>query len=82
MIAPHEKQGKKNHGDQSLEGLAKRGGLDPTELLAVLEDRPWKMMDLEDCNTKIMALMGEYYQRRADFGPNGDATTPGFFKRD
>lgn len=29
---------------------------------------------------KIMA--DREYQRRADFGSNGDATTPGFFKKD
>ena len=39
-IEPHEAQALKNH-DQSLEQLAKRGGLDPTEFIAVMEDRRW-----------------------------------------
>lgn len=43
LIKPHRKQAKKNHG-QTLERLNERGGLDPIELVAVLEDRrilPW-----------------------------------------
>ena len=38
FIASHEAQAKLNH-DQTLERLAERGGLSPTEALAVLEDR-------------------------------------------
>ena len=34
----------RNHGGQSLEILASRGGLGPDELAAVLEDRPWVKM--------------------------------------
>ena len=44
IIAPHEPQALKNH-DQSLEKLADRGGLSLSELVAVLEDRPWCEMD-------------------------------------
>ena len=43
LIEPHRKRAKRNH-QQSLEQLNKRGGLDPIELVAVLEDRriiPW-----------------------------------------
>jgi len=29
---------------------------------------------------RVDAFLNEEYQRRADFGPYGDATTPGFFK--
>ncbi len=39
MIQPHEQQALANH-DQSLETLAARGGLGPSEMLAVLLDRP------------------------------------------
>jgi hypothetical protein len=43
-IAPHERQASANHG-QSLETLARRGGLSPYELLAVLLDQPfWRCM--------------------------------------
>jgi hypothetical protein len=41
MILPHEGQALRNHGEQSLERLASRGGLSPDEALAVLDDRSW-----------------------------------------
>lgn len=39
MLAPHEKQALRNHGGQTLERLAERGGLAPNEMVAVMEDR-------------------------------------------
>ena len=45
VLTPHEQQAMRNHG-QSLECLAARGGLGLDELVAVLEDRPYKAMDL------------------------------------
>lgn len=39
MLAPHEERAKRNH-DQTLQRLAERGGLSPTEMIAVIEDRP------------------------------------------
>lgn len=41
MIEPHEYQARMNH-DQTLDVLAKRGGLSASEALAVLEDRKWR----------------------------------------
>lgn len=41
VIEPHAAQAQRNH-DQTLERLAQRGGLDPRELLAVLNDRHWR----------------------------------------
>ena len=41
IIDPHRRQAERNHG-QSLERLDERGGLDPTELFAVLTDRDWR----------------------------------------
>jgi len=38
LVAPHERQAGRNHGGQTLAALAARGGLDPVELLAVLDD--------------------------------------------
>ncbi len=35
LVAPHEKQARLNH-DQTLERLAQRGGLSPSELVAVV----------------------------------------------
>jgi hypothetical protein len=44
MISPHEGQAHANYG-QSLEILARRGGLSPYELLAVLLDQPfWRCL--------------------------------------
>ena len=55
VVAPHETQAKANHY-QSLEKLASRGGLDPSELVAVLEDRPWTRMDSETAFARILKL--------------------------
>ncbi len=44
IIAPHEAQAMRNHGGQTLRCLAERGGLDWTEILAVLKDKTWKEM--------------------------------------
>jgi hypothetical protein len=43
LIAPHERQAKKNHS-QSLERLNERGGLSIHELYAVLNDLPWRQV--------------------------------------
>lgn len=39
LVAPHERQAQRNHGGQSLERLAQRGGLIPLELYLVVHDR-------------------------------------------
>jgi hypothetical protein len=41
IIAPHEEQARRNHGGQSLDRLAQRGGLDPIEAIAVLTDQDY-----------------------------------------
>lgn len=47
FLAPHEEHAKRNH-DQSLERLADRGGLDLSEMAAIVEERKWrKMTDAE-----------------------------------
>ena len=43
IIAPHEAQAIKNHR-QTLQRLAERGGLDWTEILAILNDKTWAEM--------------------------------------
>jgi hypothetical protein len=45
LVAPHAAQAQRNHG-QSLETLARRGGLAPDELFAVMHDQPWQRMDM------------------------------------
>jgi len=42
MIAPHEATALRNHGGQSLQKLASRGGLSPCEAVAVLEDADYR----------------------------------------
>lgn len=41
MLAPHDRRAQKNHGGQTLHRLAERGGLDPIELVCVLDDREY-----------------------------------------
>ncbi|MDW3682976.1 hypothetical protein RA280_14705 [Cupriavidus sp. CV2] len=40
MIAPHEAQAQRNHG-QSMERLAQRGGLAACEAIDIIEGRRW-----------------------------------------
>lgn len=42
MIACHERQAARNHG-QTLQRLHDRGGLSWCEALAILQDRPWRV---------------------------------------
>ena len=41
LVEPHRRQAEHNHGGQSLERLAERGGLSPIELWCVLRDKEW-----------------------------------------
>lgn len=41
MIAPYERQAIRNHGGQTLDRLAERGGLSPHEALLILRCHPW-----------------------------------------
>jgi hypothetical protein len=56
FVAPHEERAQRNHS-QSLERLAERGGLSPTELLAVVTDRDWTQVRLGDVNA-LPELLG------------------------
>lgn len=57
LVEPHRRQALANH-HQSLERLAERGGLDPAELIAVLEDRPWRTMLQIDAVARLGVLVG------------------------
>lgn len=59
MILPHEKQALENHG-QSLRKLASRGGLSLTEVMAILEDRPWSDMVREEADARLKELVSEW----------------------
>jgi hypothetical protein len=58
VFAPHEEQARLNHGGQDLLALARRGGLDPAEAVAVLEDRPWRPMKLVEAVAALRHLCG------------------------
>lgn len=58
FIAPHERQAQINHGNQTLERLANRGGLSPDELVAVLEDREWRSMNMRDAVDRLKQIIG------------------------
>lgn len=57
MLAPHEHQAMSNHGGQSLERLASRGGLSPLEAVLVLLDV-----------TASIATIHEYNQQNVEEG--------------
>lgn len=47
LVEIGREQAQKNHY-QTLERLAERGGLSPCEMIAVIENRPWKSMTAAD----------------------------------
>lgn len=55
-FAPHEEQALRNH-DQTLQMLARRGGLSWCEACAVLEDRPYHKMDGLAARVRVMELV-------------------------
>lgn len=58
LLAPHQAQARRNHM-QSLERLATRGGLSPCEMVAVLEDRPWRKMSDEEASAALTRIVDE-----------------------
>lgn len=66
LLAPHERQARSNHGGQSLERLADRGGLSPCEALAVLEDRPWRRMPPGEAAAELGRLLEQSSAVRAE----------------
>lgn len=65
IIAPHRSQAERNHG-QTIEGLARRGGLDPTEAVAVLEDRKYERMDRAKALARLKEIVDSDVQVRLD----------------
>ena len=57
LVETHDLQARKNHA-QSLTRLAERAGLDPCELVAVLEDRPFRSIPLGDAVRRLLELVG------------------------
>lgn len=64
MMAPHERQADLNHS-QTLKRLAERGGLSPTEAIAVIEGKRWR--DLRGMtDTQAHRRLHEYVQQHLD----------------
>ena len=61
ILEPHEAQARANHGGQTLERLAERGGLCWIETLAVIEDRPWSRMDEVEAKHRVLQIIGDTY---------------------
>lgn len=57
LMAPHEAQAMRNHGRQTLERLAERGGLSPCEAVAVLEDREWHPMEQGEAKRRLQEII-------------------------
>lgn len=55
MIAPHAERAAANHGGQSLERLAERGGLDAGEIVAVLRNWSLQLMPVEQAFIQLNA---------------------------
>ncbi len=69
MVAIHERQMKKNHG-QTMEQLSRRGGLSCLELLLVLEDRELReiyRIPKGDFDRRSREAHDEIEQKMADF---------------
>lgn len=55
MMEEHEAQAERNH-DQSLRVLAGRSGLSACEAVAVLEDRDWRYMPLDEAFLRLAEI--------------------------
>ncbi len=60
MIRPHEMQARSNHGGQTLDRLAARGGLSACEALAVLDDRRWERMPKAEAVKQLAARVAQF----------------------
>jgi hypothetical protein len=65
FLAPHQAQAVRNHS-QSLETLAQRGGLCPSEVLAVIEQRRWRRLAEARAEAAVIAALGAWLHRSGD----------------
>lgn len=65
-----EQQAQRNHG-QSLDRLAERGGLSPSEALAVINHQRWQHMSLKEALTELVALAKPVQHGQPQGGSNG-----------
>jgi hypothetical protein len=59
LVAAHENQALINHG-QSIAELAKNGGIDWSEMVALLEDRPWHWMSVDEAAERLEELFADW----------------------
>lgn len=59
LIAPHEERARRNHGGQTLQRLAERGGLGAAEACDVLMDLPWATTPHEDAAKRLVLVARE-----------------------
>ncbi len=68
MIAPHDPQARSNHR-QSLDTLASRGGLSPSEALDILEGRRWgSTQHGEDAAFRLINKVREWRAQTGEAG--------------
>ena len=66
LLQSHGRQAMANHG-QTIGRIGERGGLDPAEAIAILEDRPWRWMNESEAVSRLHLIA------RAAFQPLRDA---------
>lgn len=59
LMAAHELQAQHNHG-QSIGHLAARGGVSPSEAVAILENRSWHPMSEKDAVDRLRTIVARY----------------------
>lgn len=67
ILAPHKKRVLQNH-TQTLEQLAKRGGLEWHEIIAILEDKPWcssRFLPIENAKDIVLEYVSEWKDGKA-----------------
>lgn len=60
LIEPYRVRACKNQHQQTLENLARQGGLSPDELVAVIEERRWKSMTMRDAVNRLKQIVERY----------------------
>ena len=65
-VLPHDRQCQKNHGGQTLQRIAERGGLDCGEFWYVMNDLPWDWnWKAEQAEEKGKALANEINEKHS-----------------
>lgn len=65
LVKQHEKQCLENHS-QTVDTLARRGGLGASELVAVLENRRWKPMKDIEAHQRLRELHEDYIRAQIE----------------